>query len=128
MSEKWDPANAARYTCAAEMPAAVRRSWYEANKPPLTKPTSQSQPKSSTVEMNAEAAARWNAWATKLIDDRGRALAYIIGSECGKIERRLTARIDTLERELGELRAAAEVERAGKIVDLPNWRRKYNAA
>jgi hypothetical protein len=121
-----NPANAARYTCAAEMPAAVRRSWFEANKPPLRKPAS--QPKSSTVEMNAEAAARWKAWATKLIDDRARTLAYIIGSECGKIERRLTAKIDALEREIGELRAAAQVERVAKIVDLPNWRKRNDAA
>jgi hypothetical protein len=56
-------------------------------------------------------------------------LARTIGQEVGRIERALLARIDALEAEIGQLRAAAQVERAAKIVDLPSFlRRKENAA
>jgi hypothetical protein len=113
------------------MPAAVRRSWYEANKPPLTKPTSQSQPK-STVAMNAETAAAWDAWARGHVANGTNMLAQVIGQEVGKIERRLAERITELENSLGQLRAQTEILRnvtTGAVVDLPSFlRRKENAA
>jgi hypothetical protein len=54
-------------------------------------------------------------------------LALTIGQEVGAIEARINAKIDGLERELGELRAERAVERAA-VIDLPDWRRKHDAA
>jgi hypothetical protein len=102
-----------------------RRSWFEANQPPLTKLAS--QPKSSTVEMNAEAAARWNAWATKLIDDHGMVLARTIGEEVGLIHRDINRELNEVRAELTALKVELRVLRGevkGEVALLPNWRKR----
>jgi hypothetical protein len=118
-----------RFTSVNDMTDAQRRAWHEAGRPPLG-PEPKSKP-ASTVAMNREAQERWDWWAKTHVNNGLYALAYEIGAECGRIEARLLKRINTLERKLGELRAAAEVERvATNIIDLPRLplRKKDNAA
>jgi hypothetical protein len=123
----WDPTNPRGYTNAADMPQADRVAWLRAGRPELAKPTSQSQPK--TVAMSVEAQAGWDRWCRGHVSNGLDALAYTIGAEVAKIENRLKAQINVLERALGELRAERTVERAAKIIDLPNpLRRRRDAA
>jgi hypothetical protein len=139
MSEKWDPANAARYTCAAEMPAAVRRSWYEANKPDLgAKPEQPKPQQTTTVAMDAEAQAAWNAWARTIAKQQilayeTQALGPVLG-DIGEVTGTLRREINELRGDLGQLRAQVEILRtsttdAAAVIDLPrDFLRRKDAA
>jgi hypothetical protein len=126
MSEPWDPKNPRGYTRAADMTQADRAAWFRAGKPALTKPTS--QPNKTTVAMKREAQEGWDRWCRGHVANGLDVLALTIGQEIGAIEARINAKIDALEARLGELKAEREVERRAKIIDIPNWRRKSNAA
>jgi hypothetical protein len=124
MSERWDPKNPRRISSVNQMSQNERRAWIEAGKPELyTEP----RPKpASPVAMNAEATRAWEAWLYGHLDR----LAYEMGACSAEIENCVNAKIRGLEAEIGQLRAAAQVERAANnIVDLPNpLRRRSNAA
>jgi hypothetical protein len=74
----------------------------------------------------------WNDWCESHVERGLERAADIFGQEIGEIERALLERIESLEIQLGELRAEHEVERAARnqnVVDLPSnfLRRKSNA-
>jgi hypothetical protein len=122
MNERWDPTNPRRITSVNQMSQAERRAWIAAGKPELIEPEPQTK---STIAMNAETSRAWNAWLYGHLDR----LAYEMGACSAEIENRLAKRIATLEGELGELRAEAQVERAARVVDLPRLPlRKRDAA
>jgi hypothetical protein len=90
-----------------------RRMYYKTMDGSMTQP----QP-----QMTAQAA--WDSWCKAHVGNGLDMLAHEVGAWCGQLEARLNKRISELEAEVGQLRAAAEVERAAKIIDLPNWRKR----
>jgi hypothetical protein len=112
-----------RFTGVNDMNDAQRRACHEAGRPPLG-PEPKPKP-ASPVAMNAEATRAWEAWLYGHLDR----LAYEMGACSAEIENCVNAKIRGLEAEIGQLRAAAQVERAANnIVDLPNpLRRRSNA-
>jgi hypothetical protein len=116
MSKPWDDPS---IRSATQLSQYDRRAWLAAGRPPLA---FEPQPKPKPAQpaaMTPDASRTWNEWARAHTQNATDMLARIIGEECGKIENRLAKRIEAVERELGETRAAAEVERRAKIVDLP---------
>jgi hypothetical protein len=74
----------------------------------------------------------WNEWAeshvARGLQAFGDMIAEELGAEAGLLERRLLDRIEKLEIEIGELKAEREVAEVAKVIDLPDWRRKADAA
>jgi hypothetical protein len=117
-----------RFTSAKDMTDAQRHAWFKAGRPPLGPAP---KPKPASTAMNAEARAGWDRWCKTHVNNGLYMLAYEIGAETGKIERRLAKRIADLEKEVGELRGELNVQRAlakSEIIDLPNFRKKRDAA
>jgi hypothetical protein len=69
----------------------------------------------------------WDRWAAAHVQIGIDSLAFMVGEEVGKIEKRLAEKIERLETELCELKADRAVERAA-VVDLPDFRRKRHDA
>jgi hypothetical protein len=106
-----------RFKNINDMTDAQRRAWFEAGRPPLGL-----EPAST---MNAETTRAWNAWLCSYTDR----LAYELGACSAEIENRLNAKIRGLQAEIGQLRAGLTVERAAKVIDLPNpLKRRRDAA
>jgi hypothetical protein len=63
--------------------------------------------------MDERASAAWNDWATALVRNEIRAH-----------EKVLAEKIKGLEEEIGQLRADQMIERAHRVIDLPNWRKR----
>jgi hypothetical protein len=123
------PWNDPRITSATQLSQYDRRAWLAAGRPPLAfEPKPEPKP-ASTVAMNREAKEGWDRWCRSHVQDGLDMLALVVGEETGAIERRLNAKIDAVERALGEMRAEAQVERSARIIDLPRLPlRKRDAA
>jgi hypothetical protein len=104
---------------------AARREWsYE----PLRREPPVSRSTTMTHETPQPSWDDWNEWAESHVARGLETVADIIGDEIGVIERDLHERIAKLEEELGQMRADREIERAAKVIDLPDWRKKSDAA
>jgi hypothetical protein len=125
MSKPWDDP---RITSATQLSQHDRRAWIAAGRPPLAfEPKPKPKP-TQPAAMTPDESRMWNEWAAAHVQRGMDSCMYTAGQEVGKIERAILARIDVLERELGELRAERAVGRAAAI-DLPDFRkRKRDAA
>jgi hypothetical protein len=122
------PWNDPRITTPTQLSQYDRRAWLAAGRPPLAfEPEPEPKP-AQPIMMNAETAAAWDRWCRGHVSNGLNTLAYVIGAETAKIENRLNKKISELEAEIGSLRAERTVERAARVVDLPNWRKKNDAS
>jgi hypothetical protein len=75
--------------------------------------------------MDERASAAWNDWATALVRNEIRAHEKVlIDSTVQWVREFVSERIKGLEEEIGQLRADQTIERAHRVVDLPNWRKR----
>jgi DNA-binding transcriptional regulator YbjK len=65
----------------------------------------QPEPQPQVAEMDAETLARWNAWLDGRVAEHLDVVAEVVGSEDGKLERRLQNQIDERRTEIKNLKA-----------------------
>jgi hypothetical protein len=64
----------------------------------------QPEPQPHVTEMDAETSARWNAWLDARVAEHLDVVAEVVGSEDGKLERRLRDTISKLRVDVEDLR------------------------
>jgi hypothetical protein len=75
--------------------------------------------------MDAASSALWNDWVVTMIQREIRAREkVIIDATVRWVGEYVGARVKALEVEIGQLRADQAIERAHKVIDLPNWRKR----
>ena len=75
--------------------------------------------------MDERASAAWNDWATALVRNEIRAREKVlIDSTVQWVREFVAEKVKGLEEEIASLRADATIERAHRVVGLPNWRKR----
>jgi hypothetical protein len=75
--------------------------------------------------MSVQQSVGWNEWVTAAIRAELRAHEKaIINAAVQWVDEYVGARVKALEVEIGQLRADQTIERAHKVIDLPNWRKR----
>jgi hypothetical protein len=108
---------------------AARREW---SYTPLEREPPQSRSNATVTHQTPQPSwDDWNEWAeshvARGLQAFGDMIAEELGAEAGLLERRLLDRIEKLESEIGELKAADHVRRSAEVFDLPNWRTRSAA-
>jgi len=66
----------------------------------------------------------WESWINGHLEN----FAEMLGQELSASDRAVNLGLESLEQKLGELLAEREVERAAKVIDLPDFRKKRSNA